>query len=654
LAGDAREDLLMAASYTSFGNFLLLKQRSQDGLGTLWRAGEMERLGFKRIVWLRRFDQVGLDRTALAAEVPVTNQLSQMFRASNVVRNAACGVEGGVPYVAWDYVPSQPLDQLLERVGQEQFPVAIDNALLIAEKMAAALSAALAVEVRGEPLMHGFLVPQLVLIGNDGEALVGGFGLARGLLANLDRVAVQEMAAAYLAPEVLASHTPSRRSDVYSLGAILYQLLCGTPLPLEPAARAAALQAPHLAQEEGPVPADVLAIVQKALAPRPEDRYGSAADFKRELEKLLYGGAYSPTTFNLALFMDRLYRHEIEEEDREVQREKSLDVTPYFRAPRSESAAAAAVEAMPAPPPSRTGLYIAIAGVAVLVAVIAFLLFRPAPQAVDQATIARLVQEQLAEYSKKEKDLADQLAAEKARTEEMQRQMEASKQAAATGKKPLTAEEQARIDQQKRELEARLAEQRRKEEELARVRAERAKAEAAAAAKVASAPQSAPPPVATAAPQAVPPKPTSPPLAIEPTTAPQVQPTSAPAEIVPTTAPPAETTAASTVRQGDMVDFTQLDVTPQPLVEVKPTIPRAAIAAKVSAQGVVILRVLVNDKGSVDDVQVMRGFPVGKLGIDEACQDAARQYRFKPGMKDGVKVKTWTTVTMRVHLTPSR
>lgn len=644
----------MAASYTSFGNFLLLKQRSQDGLGTLWRAGEMERLGFKRIVWLRRFDQVGLDRTALAAEVPVTNQLSQMFRASNVVRNAACGVEGGVPYVAWDYVPSQPLDQLLERVGQEQFPVAIDNALLIAEKMAAALSAALAVEVRGEPLMHGFLVPQLVLIGNDGEALVGGFGLARGLLANLDRVAVQEMAAAYLAPEVLASHTPSRRSDVYSLGAILYQLLCGTPLPLEPAARAAALQAPHLAQEEGPVPADVLAIVQKALAPRPEDRYGSAADFKRELEKLLYGGAYSPTTFNLALFMDRLYRHEIEEEDREVQREKSLDVTPYFRAPRSESAAAAAVEAMPAPPPSRTGLYIAIAGVAVLVAVIAFLLFRPAPQAVDQATIARLVQEQLAEYSKKEKDLADQLAAEKARTEEMQRQMEASKQAAATGKKPLTAEEQARIDQQKRELEARLAEQRRKEEELARVRAERAKAEAAAAAKVASAPQSAPPPVATAAPQAVPPKPTSPPLAIEPTTAPQVQPTSAPAEIVPTTAPPAETTAASTVRQGDMVDFTQLDVTPQPLVEVKPTIPRAAIAAKVSAQGVVILRVLVNDKGSVDDVQVMRGFPVGKLGIDEACQDAARQYRFKPGMKDGVKVKTWTTVTMRVHLTPSR
>ncbi len=640
----------MAASYTSFGNYLLLKQRSQDGLGTLWRAGEMERLGFKRIVWLRRFDQVGLDRTALAAEVPVTNQLAQLFRASNVVRNPSCGVDGGVPYVAWDYVPSQPLDQLLARVGQEQFPVAIDNALLIAEKMAAALSAALAIEVRSEPLVHGFLVPQLVLIGNDGEALVAGFGLARGLLANLDRLAVQEMAAPYLAPEVLASHTPSRRSDVYSLGAILYQLLCGAPLPTDSAARAAALQAPHLAQEEGPVPADVLAIVQKALAPRPEDRFGSAADFKRELEKLLYGGAYSPTTFNLALFMDRLYRHEIEEEDREVQREKGLDVTPYFRAPRSETGPAPAIEAPPPAPASRTGLYIAIAAVAGLIAVVAYLLFgRPAPQTVDQATIAKLVQEQLTEYAKKEKDLADQLAAEKARTEEMQKQVEASKQAAATARKPLTAEEQARIEQQKRELETRLADQRRREEELARVREERARAEAAAAAKAAALPK-APPPLATAAPQVAAAKPTSAPLAIEPTMAPptpQAQPTTAAPEIAPTTAP---IVPATTIRTGDMVDFTELDVTPQSLVEVKPTIPRAAVAAKVNAQGVVILRALVNEKGSVDDVQVMRGFPVGKLGVDEACLDAARQYRFKPGMKNGVKVKTWTTVTMRVDL----
>jgi len=85
----------MSAAYTTFGNFLLLKQRSQDGLGTLWRAGEMERSGFKRIAWLRRFDNPALDRELLAAEAPHINQFAAGFRATNVVRNAVCGSSGG-------------------------------------------------------------------------------------------------------------------------------------------------------------------------------------------------------------------------------------------------------------------------------------------------------------------------------------------------------------------------------------------------------------------------------------------------------------------------------------------------------------------------------------------------------------------------------
>ncbi|HNX51955.1 MAG TPA: protein kinase, partial [Thermoanaerobaculaceae bacterium] len=213
----------MADSYTTFGNFLLLKDRSKGGLGTLWRAGEMERTGFKRIVWLRRFDQPGLDRNVMSGDFAMVNQIGQTLKASNIVRNGMVGREKGVPYLAWDYVPSQPLDQLLERVSQEQFPIAIDNALLIAEKIAAALASALAVEVGGEPLGHGFLVPQMVMIGNDGEAMVGGFGLAKGLLGNLAKVpTLKDAAAPYLAPEVLGGQPASRRSDVYSLGAILY------------------------------------------------------------------------------------------------------------------------------------------------------------------------------------------------------------------------------------------------------------------------------------------------------------------------------------------------------------------------------------------------------------------------------------------------
>ena len=385
------------------------------------------------------------------------------------MRNATHGSEGGVPFVAWDYVPSQPLDQLMARAAQEQFPIAIDNALLIVEKLAAALASASAVEVQGQPLIHGFLVPHLAMVGNDGEAQVVGFGIARGLRANLDRVVVKRFAAPYLAPEVLGKAPATSRSDVYSLGAILFQLLSGNTLPADPAARAAALEAPALAFDEGPIPQDVLAILKKTTEPRPEDRYSSAAEFKKELEKLLYGGAYSPTTFNLALFMDRLYRNEIEQEDRELQKERALDVASHYQPPKPEVPDGSEEPATP----NRTALYAAVAGGVILLLVIGYLLMSrtSAPPAIDQEAQKKMLQElvntQVAQaLREKEDQLRKELEAEKTRTEELRKQLDKQKQGS-PGAKQVSAEEQQRLQQ---ELAAREAEQKKKEDELAKVK----------------------------------------------------------------------------------------------------------------------------------------------------------------------------------------
>jgi TonB family protein len=646
----------MADTYSNFGKFLLLKQRSQDGLGTLWRAGEMERDSFRRIVWLRRFDQAGLNRAALAGETAAANQVSQVLKATNVVRNTVCGSEDGMPYVAWDYVPAQPLDQLMARAASEQFPIAIDNALLIVEKLAAALAAAAAVELQGVPLVHGFLVPHLVMVGNDGEAMVAGFGLTRGLRANLDRVAVKRTAAPYLAPEVLANAPASRRSDVYSLGAILFQLLCGQPLPADPAGRAAALEHPSLAFDEGPVPADVLAILAKTLSPKADDRFASAADFKRELEKLLYGGAYSPTTFNLALFMDRLYRNEIEQEDREVQRERALDVAAHYEPPKAEE------PETPPPTPSRTGMLAAvIGGAVVLLGVIGYLvLSRPAsPPPVDQDAQKKMLQElvntQVAQALKEKEDqLSQELQAEKAKTEELRKQLATQKQGPAA--KQISPEEQQKLQ---RELAAREAEQKKKEDELAKVKqqqeAEAAKArqqQAQASTRLALQPTAVP----TAVPAPVAAPPTAATQAPAPAAAPQVAtaPPAAPTPAPATAEVPVTTGLGSGVREGDLVDFTQVDVPPQNLVETKVTLPRTTMLTRSPVSGYVILRVLVNEKGGVDQAQVLRGLQPPRPEIDNACIEAARQNRYRPAMKDGKQVKTWITVTYHTVIQPPR
>ena len=153
-----------------------------------------------------------------------------------------------------------------------------------------------------------------------------GFGIGPTLLGALDDPDAAPGVRAYLAPEALADRKPSQRADVYSLGAILFHLLTGTALPVNPDERAAALEAAHVAWDGEGLAQDISAILNRALAPAPGDRFASAGEFRTELDRLIYGGAYSPTTFNLALFMDRLFRAEIEEDELALKHEAEIDV----------------------------------------------------------------------------------------------------------------------------------------------------------------------------------------------------------------------------------------------------------------------------------------------------------------------------------------
>jgi TonB family protein len=108
------------------------------------------------------------------------------------------------------------------------------------------------------------------------------------------------------------------------------------------------------------------------------------------------------------------------------------------------------------------------------------------------------------------------------------------------------------------------------------------------------------------------------------------------------------------VRAGDLVEFGQLDVQPQPLVEGKITLSRTAAMTRVPLSSYVILKVLVNEKGGVDEVTVLRPFSPPRPGIDDACVEAVKQNRYRPAMKSGQPVKTWIAVTKQIALQASR
>jgi TonB family protein len=669
----------MSEDYRPFASYLRFKEILADPMGHLYRAAEFDAGGIIRTVWLRIFDGPHVPADELAGALDEARAIADKVQSTSIAGGFDSAVVDGVPAIAYDYVSSTPLSIVLERGAEERFPVPVDNALLILEKISLALTATLTLELDGSRVVHGFLHPGLILVTNDGEAQVTGFGVAPRLLSLVDR-APPETVHPYLAPEVILNRSASPRGDVYSLGALLFHVLTGSALPVEVAARAAALDSASYGDEKDPLPDDIRSLLQRSLAEAPDDRFSSAVDFKKELDRLLYGGAYSPTTFNLALFMDRLFRAEIEAEEGERAREQRADVRAYLEPVKEADPVVEEVSEKPKAGVDPRWLWIgggAAAAVAIGVAAVMLIGGRepresaapPTPTAAEieaqrqaqddkmRQLAESLVAEMMAE---KETEIRQELSDRQARIDELQRRLAASERRAREGE--LSREEQQRQQELQRQIAAAEEAQRQQEADLEAERqrvAEEALAQvepqqeavesggegagAAAAAAAAAAggetasssdapgtqvvPGSAP--TATAAPVQSSPQPTA-----EPTP-------------VPTEAPTPSLTPTPSVREGDLVSPGPGVTPPKIISRDPPAYPSRAQSMRL--EGVVEAQALIGIDGSVEEVRIVSVTQKG-VGFEEATRNAVLRWRYQPATKMGVKVRTWLTIRMPFRL----
>ncbi|MDY7095983.1 MAG: protein kinase, partial [Acidobacteriota bacterium] len=307
-----------------FGSYILLKKLSEDALGETFRAGRFGSQGIEQVVLLRVFNGQGLDGPALWQKVADRKELAGGLRSPNLAAGIDFGELQGVPYVAYDYISGKNLARLQEQANRQLSPLPPDHALLIIERMALGLTAALETRLGGERVLHGFVVPDLVMVSNEGEAKLLGFEAAPGLRDMAASNAAVRSFERYLAPEALAGQPPHRSDDVYSLGVILYELLTGETMPAGVADHNSLLEQAQIASESEPVPPGIRQLLQRSLASR-EQRIGDAASWHKALSQVMMEGQYNPTTFNLAFFMHSLFRDEIEKESRELQSEQKIE-----------------------------------------------------------------------------------------------------------------------------------------------------------------------------------------------------------------------------------------------------------------------------------------------------------------------------------------
>src|SRR5579863_592325 len=256
-----------------FGKYLLLKKLSEDSLGETFRAGRAGREGIDQVVLLRVFNGQSLDGERLWQRISGRGPIQQALRSPNIGSGVDLGKVRSFPYSAYDYISGKNLATLLAESARQHLPVPPDHALLLVERLALALAAAYETRVHDERILHGFVTPQLVMVSNEGEARLLGFEFAAGLRELIAGGWRPLEVAPYLAPEAF-TNPPAKSDDVYSLGALLYELLTGQVLPTgTPEQLAAVIDGAVAAHDDAPFPQPVATLLKRSLLSR-EERIG--------------------------------------------------------------------------------------------------------------------------------------------------------------------------------------------------------------------------------------------------------------------------------------------------------------------------------------------------------------------------------------------
>ncbi|HEY3578643.1 MAG TPA: Stk1 family PASTA domain-containing Ser/Thr kinase [Gaiellaceae bacterium] len=199
-------------------------------------------------------------------------------------------------YIAMEFLDGRTLKELIVSRGAAPINVAIEYARQI-------LSALRFAHRHG--IVHRDIKPHNVLVDSEGRVKVTDFGIARAGTSQMTETGSIVGTAQYLSPEQARGGEVDQRSDLYSLGIVLYELLTGkTPFdgdtPVEIAMK-------HLSNAPKPpsklrpdIPAELDMVVLRALAKNPDDRYQSADEMEADLERVARGARVSAATVDTA------------------------------------------------------------------------------------------------------------------------------------------------------------------------------------------------------------------------------------------------------------------------------------------------------------------------------------------------------------------
>lgn len=306
-----------------FGKYLLLERINIGGMAEVFKAKTYGIQGFERFLAIKRIlPNMAEDDEFINMFVDEARIAVQLSHA-NVVQIYELGKFENEYYIAMEYVSGRDMRQVLDKLRKEEITVPVPAAAFIISKICEGLDYAhRRTDPSGRPLnlIHRDVSPQNILVGYEGAVKITDFGIAKAEdRASKTQAGVLKGKFAYMSPEQVRGLPIDRRSDIFAVGILLYEMLTGERLfvgesdftTLEKVRNA---EVPPPRTHNPDIPEALEAIVLKTLARDRDERYQWASELHEELQQFLIVQNSIYNAKRLTEYLGSLYTREIERE----------------------------------------------------------------------------------------------------------------------------------------------------------------------------------------------------------------------------------------------------------------------------------------------------------------------------------------------------
>src|SRR5689334_4321770 len=317
-----------------FGKYLLLERVSVGGMAEVFIAKAFGVEGFERFLAIKKILPTMAEDQEFITMFIDEARISVQLNHANVVHIHELGKYEDAFYIAMEYVSGRDLRTILERYKKRKEIMPTAQAVFVASKVCEGLDYAhRKKDARGQDLniIHRDVSPQNILCSYEGEVKIIDFGIAKAAnRSQKTQAGILKGKFGYMSPEQVRGLPIDRRSDIFAVGVILYEMLTGEKLfvgesdfsTLEKVRNAKVTPPKRLVPS---IPDDLERVVLKALAREAEDRYQWPSDLQEDLMRFLVSADVIYTNRQLSGFMRDAFAEDVLREQEKMERFASVE-----------------------------------------------------------------------------------------------------------------------------------------------------------------------------------------------------------------------------------------------------------------------------------------------------------------------------------------